>query len=231
METIFSNIKERVLQLTEAKHVSKEKFFEEIGVTYGNFKGKAKGKALSSDTLATIVAKYPDINSEWLLTGNGHMFKPDLTPEVIKAPQGRFPKSSVQEGRLVPFYDVDFAAGGDIEFYDDAHRVTPSYTMDVPEFSGCTAFRTYGDSMEPLIKPGSILFGTNLHNWHSHLEYGQIYGIVCNDKRKYLKYIRKDKSKENFLLRSENNEYDDFEISKGEIKSIWLIHGWINKRV
>jgi phage repressor protein C with HTH and peptisase S24 domain len=86
--------------------------------------------------------------------------------------------------------------------------------------------------MEPAIKSGSILFGTRVEDWQSHLEYGQIYGIVCTDKRKYLKYIRKDKEnpKANFLLRSENQEYDDFELPKTKIKSIWLIHGWINKR-
>jgi transcriptional regulator with XRE-family HTH domain len=148
---------------------------------------------------------------------------------IINAPNGRFGKK-VGVG-LVKFYDVDFAAG-DIEFYDDTNSITPAYEMDIPEFAGCTAFRTYGDSMEPAIKSGSILFGTRVEDWQSHLEYGQIYGIVCTDKRKYLKYIRKDKEnpKANFLLRSENQEYDDFELPKTKIKSIWLIHGWINKR-
>ncbi len=32
--------------------------------------------------------------------------------------------------------------------------------MDIPEFAGCTAFRTYNNSMERLIKSGDILFGT-----------------------------------------------------------------------
>lgn len=149
--------------------------------------------------------------------------------DIIKAPNSRL-KKKIGVG-LVKFYDTDFAAG-DIEFYDDTNSITPAYEMDIPEFAGCTAFRTYGDSMEPAIKSGSILFGTMVVDWESHLEYGQIYGIVCSDKRKYLKYIRKDKDnpKTNFLLRSENKEYDDFELPKNKIKSIWLIHGWINKR-
>lgn len=73
METIFTNIKERVLYISEYKGIGKEKFFKELDVTYGNFKGKAKGKALSSDVLATIVSKYADISPAWLLTGNGEM--------------------------------------------------------------------------------------------------------------------------------------------------------------
>lgn len=148
---------------------------------------------------------------------------------LIIAPKGRLNK---QNGTgLVKFYDTDFSAG-DIQFFEDNNTINPAYEMDIPEFAGCTAFRSYGDSMEPMIKSGSILFGTLVNDWQSHLEYGQIYGIVCNDKRKYLKYIRKDKDRHvsHYLLRSENKEYDDFDLPKEKIKAIWLIHGWINKR-
>lgn len=86
METIFTNIKERVLYFTDYKDFAKEKFFEELGVTYGNFKGKAKEKALSSDILAKIVSKYPEINPEWLLTGKGPMLKSEPQP-AVSSPQ------------------------------------------------------------------------------------------------------------------------------------------------
>jgi len=132
---------------------------------------------------------------------------------------------------LIPYYDSDFAAG-DIEFYDDNSHLKPSYYMDIPEFSGCTAFRAYSDSMEKLIKSGNILFGIKLDDWQSHLEYGQIYGIVMKDRRRYLKYIRRSKndSEKKFLLKSENEHYDDFEVPKEKIKNIWLIEGWLNRR-
>lgn len=83
MATYFSNTKERVLQYADYKGIAKEKFFEKIGVTYGNFKGKAKLKALSSDTVATIVALFPDINLEWLITGKGEMIKKNEPPPVV----------------------------------------------------------------------------------------------------------------------------------------------------
>ena len=133
----------------------------------------------------------------------------------------------------VRFYDVDFLAGTSlIEFYDDSNMIEVAYEMDIPEFAGCTAFRAYSDSMEPLIKSGSILFGTKIDDWISHLEYGQIYGIVCNDGRRYLKYIRRHSDvKTTFLLRSENSEmYDEFELPKTAIKNLWLINGWLNRR-
>ena len=73
MDNKVTNIKERVLLIPEYKGISKEKFFEEIGVSYGNFKGKSKNKSLSSDVLATIATKHDDINPAWILTGEGEM--------------------------------------------------------------------------------------------------------------------------------------------------------------
>lgn len=228
MDNKSSNIKERILHLTDIKGIAKEKFFEKIGMSYGNFKGKSKNTPINSKAIEDIFTIYPDVNIEWLITGKPPML--NTVDDLHHAPPGRVAKkTNPAEG--IKFYDVDFAAG-DIEFYDDNNAIKPVYTMDIPEFGGCTAFRTYGDSMDPLIRPSSILFGTIIEDWHSHLEYGQIYGIVCKDKRKYLKYIRKfnESPKTHFLLRSENPEYDEFELPKDVIKSVWLIHGWINKR-
>lgn len=71
----FSNIKERILHLTDYYGVSKESFFEKIGMTYGNFKGSAKERPLNSDAIVKILSIYTEINSDWLLTGKGEMIK------------------------------------------------------------------------------------------------------------------------------------------------------------
>lgn len=75
MDNKISKIKERILKIAEEKGVSKEKFFQKIGMTYGSFKGIQKNTALNSDALERIVSIYPDIDCEWLLTGNGAMVK------------------------------------------------------------------------------------------------------------------------------------------------------------
>ena len=71
----MTTIKDRVLQLSDYKGVSKEKFFEELEVSYGNFKGKAKESGLNANILEKIIAKMPEISAEWLLTGKGEMLK------------------------------------------------------------------------------------------------------------------------------------------------------------
>ena len=49
-----SKIKERILQIADFKGIAKEKFFESISMTYGNFKGKSKLTPINSNAIADI---------------------------------------------------------------------------------------------------------------------------------------------------------------------------------
>ena len=75
MSNKISTIKERILYLLECKEITKSKFFEKIDMTYGNFTGKSKKTPLNSDAIGNILLEIPDVNPEWLLTGNGQMLK------------------------------------------------------------------------------------------------------------------------------------------------------------
>lgn len=69
MENIFTNIKERVIQVAEKQEISKERFFMSIGMTSASFRGKAKATPLNSNAIVNIITKYPETNLHWLLTG------------------------------------------------------------------------------------------------------------------------------------------------------------------
>ncbi len=75
MDKKSSNIKERILELAKIKGVTKEKMCIDIGKTYANFKGKAKNTPLNSKTIENLFALYPDINLDWLFTGDGKPLK------------------------------------------------------------------------------------------------------------------------------------------------------------
>lgn len=75
MDRNISFIKERILQYAEFKGLAKEKFIENLGMTYGNFKGKQKLTSVNSDFLDSILSTYPEINIEWLVSGIGEMEK------------------------------------------------------------------------------------------------------------------------------------------------------------
>ena len=69
MDKIKTNIKERVLQIAKSKGISYEFFFNDLGISYSNFKGKQRDTSLQSDSIEKIISKYTDIDLHWLLTG------------------------------------------------------------------------------------------------------------------------------------------------------------------
>ena len=74
-----STIKERVLILAEQQTISKTKFFTQLGQSYSSFTGRDKKSAVPSDFLSRLLAKYPQCNPNWLLTGKGEMAVSTLT--------------------------------------------------------------------------------------------------------------------------------------------------------
>lgn len=203
------------------KKLTQQQLADTVGVTKQAISQFEKGVSKPKPEILEKMSSALDFD---FTTVNSNIVRPDGAITTV-GNNKRKPEA------LIPFYNADFIAGNAEQFYDDA-IIYPEYYMDVPEFSGCTAFRAYSDSMEKLIRSGSILFGVKIEDWQSHIEYGQIYGITTTDKRRYLKYIRKsaEDHKKYFLLKSENDDYDDFELPKEKIKNIWLIEGWLDKR-
>lgn len=89
-------IKERVIKLLEFKGIPKEKFYEKIGVTSANFRGNAKKTPLNSTAIENILSEIPDLNLEWLLTGDGSMLKSEEKSPISQNITGN---SNVQSGK------------------------------------------------------------------------------------------------------------------------------------
>jgi Peptidase S24-like len=176
------------------------------------------------------------VNKNFVSNGEMPMFindTPSVHPvnsnEVTLAPYFN-KKTGAGSANPIPFYEADFMAGPGGEFLEN--NVVPEYYMDLPDFKGCIAFRAYSDSMAPLILSGNVLFGKKIEKWNDYLEYGQIYGITMDDGRRFLKSIYKSEMPEStFTLHSQNPNYADFDIPKSAVKNIWLIEGWLNRRV
>lgn len=260
METTFtSRVLDALDTLKATNKVKSDRQFAldtDIGVTQLSLYRKGT-REIPLKHLQTLVDKY-QISKQYLQLGIGEMFSNENTTSGESVPHKAYNTGSLntdlefnnesnsnvmtptgiitnhrvnkrKSDALIPFYNADFMAGTAEMYYEDA-TIYPEYYMDVPEFYGCTAFRAYSDSMETKIRSGNILFGMKVDDWRSHLEYGQIYGITCTDGRRYLKYIRKHTDEQYFLLKSENENYDDFTIPKSKINNIWLIEGWLDKR-
>ncbi len=57
--------------------ISKRDFYSKIGVSRGTLESPT---GITEDVMAKFIAIFPDINSDWLLTGKGDMLKTKRTP-------------------------------------------------------------------------------------------------------------------------------------------------------
>ncbi|UIR56074.1 hypothetical protein LZQ00_17645 [Sphingobacterium sp. SRCM116780] len=113
----MSNIKERVLLIAESKGINRMTFFEELGLSYANFKGIQKNSALSSDTVVIILSKYKDINPIWLLIGEGEMYKDAI--------------GTVKDPLLDPYTEIAFSDRGEVTAIDALYKVVSALEQTV----------------------------------------------------------------------------------------------------
>ncbi len=67
---------ERILLVLKVKNLSPSKFADEIGIQRSSMSHIMSGRNLPSlDLVMKIMNKFPDINPEWLVMGNGQMMK------------------------------------------------------------------------------------------------------------------------------------------------------------
>ncbi len=80
----FSSIKERIIHFIEYQGIKKKDFFDKIGITSANFRGKAQNTPLNSTTIENIFTQYPNINLNWLITGKGEMLLNNKNHNISK---------------------------------------------------------------------------------------------------------------------------------------------------
>lgn len=69
------NICERLQLLSTTKAKSERDFALAVGVSQQTMSNYLKGRNPSYEALEGIIRAYPDVNAEWLLTGEGEMLK------------------------------------------------------------------------------------------------------------------------------------------------------------
>ena len=219
METFFTNIKERVLYFTDYKGFAQEKFFEELGVTYGNFKGKAKEKALSSDVLAKIVSKYPELNPEWLLTGEGEMLKSENTSTET---------SKEESVKGIPLVNATAIGGYGNNVFSFEERDVKDYYV-IPKFKHKQVdfmIEVEGSSMYPKYNSGDVV-ACHIIKERNFIQWNKTHVIATRKQGIIIKRIKPSDAPNSLLMVSDNESYDPFNVPEEEIEGLAIVVGVI----
>lgn len=86
-------MKDRIKQLMESQHMSQQTFADFIGISSPTLSSIFNGRTKPSIyTVEAIRSKFPTISLDWLMYGNGPMFKDDISSPF---PDQTLPKKDV----------------------------------------------------------------------------------------------------------------------------------------
>ena len=210
------SVKDRLTQYLDSKNISKSAFGRDIGVSSAYI--SSIRKSIQPEKIKRIALKYPDLNTTWLLTGDGEM--------LIK------PEDKIAEKSGIPFYDINVTASI-AESFNDIPEMS-QYLISYPPLNDCcAAFPVYGESMEPDFLAGEVVLVKEITNVDSML-WGEPYLVITNancDNLRTIKnvYLSEDRCK--FILRATNPRFSgDTIIDRNDVLKIFLIKGKINRR-
>ena len=77
---ILATTKQRILYFIEKKNITKSVFYEKTDIKRGLLDKDKLDATVSDVYIAKILASFPDLNIEWLITGQGEMLKQPDAP-------------------------------------------------------------------------------------------------------------------------------------------------------
>lgn len=210
-------VKERLIEYLKYKCISKTEFGERIGVS--NAYVTSIRKSIQPDKLQAIALNYPDLNTSWLLTGEGEMLKDSQrNAAVSKKPTGSLP--------LIPIEAVAGFPGDD----ETGVKLVDCEQYHVPEFVAKGAqflIRVSGSSMYPKYSNGDILACRKIESI-TFFQWGKVYVMDTNQGALVKRLFEDEENQNNVVCHSDNHEnYPNFKIPKSEIRSLSIVLGVI----
>lgn len=221
MET---TVKERLIRYISYKGLSKNKFETICG--FGSRYVSNISVSISPDKIKIISLKFPDLNTGWLLTGEGEMLKKNYEKQEDGAMLLSEP--SVEYGHrhrtARPYYAVDFFGGFDLTYNEQ--KTIPDGVVDIPAYSNADFWvNVTGKSMEPLISSGDLIALKRIDDWINGIFFGEVYAIVTTDDQRTIKRIRKSEDRDAIRLVPENKDYDAQDMPLSHIRFVFKVVG------
>lgn len=221
IELEYDKIRERLKEVRLARGLSKVKFYEPLGEkTVSNWTGIENGRrAFGKRSLNDVISLY-NINSDWLLYGQGDMFV--QTNGVTSGDKVEFG---------VPFFNVNLS---EITFSETGmFREPPEYYVNFRPFNDCDAFLPiYGDSMYPKYASGEIIAIREITNFDI-IQWGEAYLVVADETANNIttvKLIFEHPDPQKIVLRSSNPNFKgDTVLSKNVLQRMFLVKGKVTR--
>ena len=225
-------IKERMQMVLDDKGSNPTQLSKAFKINQKTLNSQINGDtSVSASTIQLILSAFDDISAEWLITGNGEMYKTDflenmddpLDVELGKA-EDRIVEletelSAVKSNKSgIPYYvDLPVSAGRlDVAL----QSAEPSGHLDIPGVRATALFPVVGCSMKPDINPGDVIGIMPVDSW-DRIDPDKVYLVITSNDR-MIKHLAPDETDDGMLWCISPN-YPRFKISKDDIKFVYHV--------
>ena len=213
-------INERFSEILKVKGISVKEAALIINKSEGYVrKLMVPNQSFGLEPVRAILNSIPDINSDWLITGEGEMLIDKINFEL--------PKVSYTTG--IPYYNVDFIGGFDVVLNDQT--VNPEYLIDFKKYNDANCWcNVTGHSMYPEITHGDMIALREIKDF-SFLPLGEVYAIVTTNGMRTIKRLGGGADDDHYILVPTNKapEYGIQPIPKKMISKVFLVLGCMKR--
>lgn len=178
-------------------------FARYIGLARGEnlYQIKRGNNGISLDVAERIVAKFPQVDKLWLLTGEGQMFA-----------------DTRLRGAQIPFYDVDVE-----QQITGVERLTADSYLVAAPVGECDLAMVYaGRAMGPLVPTGTVVLLKAVER--EAIIPGEEYVVVCR-KIVTLRIVRTAAKGKYRLVAGNREDFDDIVVDADEIVAVYRVKG------
>ena len=208
--TTATVVENNIMKIAKRKGVTRVRMAEELGVSRTHVYKAIKNPGITLTQLMKLANVLEVAVEDFLYedenNGDG-MFSSGMRGLGLESLQ------------LVPFLETPASAGhgfGNLEINTSnvkgAYKIAGAGKLDF-------ILEVVGDSMEPKYMRGDRV-GCEMVDSESVLQYGKAYAILTKTEGTLIKRVKKSDDEGFVILKSDNNNYDDFRFSKDEIISI-----------
>lgn len=214
----MSTQQERVVKLLNSRKITPYRLSKETGITQSTlsrFLNSPEGKVEMYPETMERIAKYFEVSSSWLLTGEGEMLRGNEAEGVIVAGQ-----KSEDEISLVPLLPIA-AQGGSLNDFVVSVKENDCERVVSPIRGADFAMPVAGDSMAPEYPAGSQIFIKKI-NERAFIDWGKVYVLdTCNGSVIKRVFPSDDTGKVKCI--SINPDYPPFEVAFEDIYGMYRV--------
>ncbi|MCZ2084124.1 MAG: hypothetical protein LC112_07600 [Flavobacteriales bacterium] len=213
-----------MVKIAENEGITITKLEQKIGASKGVLsRAIAQNSDIQSKWLLRLVENYPQYNTNWILSEHGEMLKSEKETLSVHESRTQYRPKSIPLLPLEAFAGLGESnvAGVDFDTIEERYDVPLFYNIRV-DFM----INVRGSSMYPKYSSGDVV-ACRMVNDLLFVQWNKIYVIDTISQGIIMKRLKKSKIDGNIVCKSDNHEYDEFEVPMNDIRNIALVVGSI----